>query len=324
MKQAFCATDLSLSMSYTDSLCEALPAIIPAWFHHLLLIEFVFYIAMKLKFAYLQSIDPLEANLKAGSIMTCEERQCLWEGVMNMHPTPKDVAAYFEEWFFGVKINDISDHELRDYISWKYFDSRNQEHLTDDEHQQLDGFLKDAIQRLHGETNGSSAKSKANPLRASRGVFAVDKYDPTTSPCKLRKLQVQRRLLQQLVPQAHSVPEAQLAKVMRNITKTHKDLVDKAEVSGTPKNIKADRSSGTLRGGRRSGRPMLESLLGMLRSCRSFQSVENKKEAPFLTLFTVCRRPLLSMHVANSPLPLVRNHLARYSLVRRFPEAQTS
>lgn len=185
--------------------------------------------------------------------MSPQERQLLWDRVMQAES--KDVAAYFENWFFNVKFEDLTHHEIQNFITWGYFDGRNQEHLTDDEHKQLDAFVEKAVELVekqkNNESNGVPPRKKSARMLPPLTKDATDLF---------RKLDVQRRVLAQVLPQAHDVPEAQMAQVMRSITKSHKELLQLERASLPASKTPQLRS-------RRFGRPTSDRILGVYLSC---------------------------------------------------------
>lgn len=109
------------------------------------IIEAVFFIYFKVKIRYLQSKDPLEACLSAAPMLDPEERKTLWEHIMAVESEP----SWIEGWFLDKpSIETISLYDISDFICWAMFDGRNQEHLTADELNDLEGFVEDLEYRL--------------------------------------------------------------------------------------------------------------------------------------------------------------------------------
>jgi len=104
------------------------------------IIEAVFFIYCKFKIRYLQSKDPLEACLSAAPMLDPEERKVLWEHIMAVESEP----SWLEDWFLDKpSIESITLYDIYDFICWAMFDGRNQEHLTTDELNDLEGFVED-------------------------------------------------------------------------------------------------------------------------------------------------------------------------------------
>jgi hypothetical protein len=108
-------------------------------------IEALFYIACKLKIAYLQGKDPLEASLSAAPMLDSEERKFLWDHMMENDQDP----SWISEWFLDrPPIESISRYDIFDFICWAMFDGRNQEHLTSQELQDLEALVEDLEYRI--------------------------------------------------------------------------------------------------------------------------------------------------------------------------------
>lgn len=131
--------------------------------------EALFFIACKLKIHVLQSKDPLEASLTAAPMYDPDDRKILWERMMDAER--EDPISFITGWFFDESIENISRHDVCDYICWAMFDSRNQEHLTTLELHDLESFVEDLEYlislQLYGEKKDTDSTSKekenANP-----------------------------------------------------------------------------------------------------------------------------------------------------------------
>jgi hypothetical protein len=115
-------------------------------------IEALFYISCKLKIAYLQGKDPLEASLSAAPMLDSDERKMLWDHMMEVDKDP----SWISEWFLDrPPMESISRYDIFDFICWAMFDGRNQEHLTSQELQDLEALVEDLEYRvglhLYGE-----------------------------------------------------------------------------------------------------------------------------------------------------------------------------
>jgi len=108
-------------------------------------IEALFFIACKLKIRYLNGKDPLEASLTAAPMLDPDERKALWDRMMEVDSDP----AWITGWFLDhPSIESISRYDIFDFLCWAMFDGRNQEHLTTQEFQDLEGFVEDLEYRI--------------------------------------------------------------------------------------------------------------------------------------------------------------------------------
>lgn len=103
------------------------------------IIEALFYLVSKLQIYWLQSRDPLEASLSSAPMLELDERELLWNRIMDCEKD--DPVTHLQGWFFDEPIDKISKYDVRDFISWSMFECRNQEHLTGEELAQLDRFM---------------------------------------------------------------------------------------------------------------------------------------------------------------------------------------
>lgn len=149
-----------LCMAFPDSLYAGIQRYIPhlAWVVRNMqkssllvevwcVIEGVFYILLKLQIQWLQLKDPLEASLSAAPMMNLTERALLWSRMMHDDET-KNLEEFISGWFFDAPLDAISRYDVRDFLCWSLFEGRNQEHLTGEELQQLEGFLEELEDRL--------------------------------------------------------------------------------------------------------------------------------------------------------------------------------
>lgn len=109
-------------------------------------LEAIFFIFLKLHMRYLQLRDPLEASLSSAPFMKPHQRAILWERMMDVEKN--DPAAMISGWFFDQDILKISSYDIREFITWSMFEGRNQEHLTTQELEQLESFVKDLEDRI--------------------------------------------------------------------------------------------------------------------------------------------------------------------------------
>jgi pimeloyl-ACP methyl ester carboxylesterase len=139
-------------------------------------IEALFYIGMKLRIKYLNSIDPLETSLAAAPIMTIDQRQQLWNRMMvtsQDHP-----IDFIRGWFFGSPIESISKYDIRDFIAWSMFEGRNQEHLTLSELRQLERFVRKLEEGISAEMDRQKLQKRKEreeqELNERRRTASVD------------------------------------------------------------------------------------------------------------------------------------------------------
>ncbi|CAB9502235.1 unknown protein [Seminavis robusta] len=116
-----------------------------------LLLEGAFQYAMRAKLSFLQSKNPLEESLKVANVQSLSKRQELWERTMQAVSTNSSVVGYFEDWFFGRSYEELSPDDLQRFIVWCFFDGRKFHQLVEEEEEQLDTFLVDALDRADRE-----------------------------------------------------------------------------------------------------------------------------------------------------------------------------
>jgi Predicted hydrolases or acyltransferases (alpha/beta hydrolase superfamily) len=100
------------------------------------MVEAIFYIVQRLHIQYLQYQDPLEASLLAAPILTSSAREQLFKRIME-HIFSDDPVGFIRGWFFDEKLENITRYDICDFLAWCMFESRNQEHLTNQETEQL-------------------------------------------------------------------------------------------------------------------------------------------------------------------------------------------
>eukprot|EP00531_Pseudo-nitzschia_arenysensis_P021406 CAMPEP_0116129250 /NCGR_PEP_ID=MMETSP0329-20121206/7827_1 /TAXON_ID=697910 /ORGANISM="Pseudo-nitzschia arenysensis, Strain B593" /LENGTH=854 /DNA_ID=CAMNT_0003623511 /DNA_START=204 /DNA_END=2764 /DNA_ORIENTATION=+ len=140
------------------------------------MIEAAFFIYSKVKIRYLQSKDPLEACLSAAPMLDSEERRSLWDRIMAVESDP----SWLEEWFLDrPSIETISLYDVYDFICWAMFDGRNQEHLTTDELNDLEGFVDDLEYRISLQLYGVSEEEEscdASQISNSHRMYGEMEY----------------------------------------------------------------------------------------------------------------------------------------------------
>lgn len=236
----------------------------PQWLLWLLVAEATFYLAMKVKLAYLQSVDPQIAYLKAANIMTLSQRQVLWDRVMKAEADT--MTEYFQTWFFGTSMDRVTVHELQNFISWCYFDGRNQEHLSEEEIQQLDKFISDAMTRMRKQSNSCPRRHSSSPIKLERvpsfSDSSVSEYDEPLDawlPCHKKDIvastpspELHQKLMKQALSRASTIPREELVQVMKETTRSHAEF----------QKSNMDDSESPLRS-HRFGRPTADPILGV-------------------------------------------------------------
>ncbi len=109
------------------------------------IMEGVYYVFAKLYILWLQCKDPLEASLSSAPMMELEDRQLLWQRMLE---TEEDPVSFLSGWFFDSTLEQISKYDIRDFLAWSMFEGRNQEHLTSEELAQLERFVEDLEWRI--------------------------------------------------------------------------------------------------------------------------------------------------------------------------------
>jgi pimeloyl-ACP methyl ester carboxylesterase len=109
-------------------------------------IEALFYVAMKLQIMYLQRLDPLERSLMSAPMLTHDERQRLWDRMALCEAD--DPVGFISGWFFDQPLENISKHDMRDFMAWSMFEGRRLEHLTGEETNQLEEFVDEIEWRI--------------------------------------------------------------------------------------------------------------------------------------------------------------------------------
>lgn len=110
------------------------------------ILEAIFYVGLKLHIWRLERQDPLEASLSSAPLMDPKERGILWDRMMEAER--EDPAALISGWFFDQDIQKISRYDVREFVTWSMFEGRNQEHLTSEELEQLEGFVQQLEYRI--------------------------------------------------------------------------------------------------------------------------------------------------------------------------------
>lgn len=110
------------------------------------IMEGIYYVFAKLYILWLQCKDPLEASLSSAPMMELDDRQLLWQRMLETEE--KDPVTFISGWFFDSALEHISKYDIRDFLAWSMFEGRNQEHLTSEELAQLERFVEDLEWRI--------------------------------------------------------------------------------------------------------------------------------------------------------------------------------
>ena len=117
------------------------------------LLEVVFHLLIQIKLQWLQSLDPLEASLRAARWLNLNERALLWNRMMDSDA--QDPISFVTGWFFHCSLECISRYDICDFLTWFMFETRHQEHLTNEELQQLEQFVQHLEHRIGLQLYGS-------------------------------------------------------------------------------------------------------------------------------------------------------------------------
>lgn len=126
------------------------------------ILEAVFYIFLIIKLQWLQYKCPLEASLNCAPLLELNERQVIWEKIMDCEKD--DPTSFITGWFFDEKLENISRYDVRDFVTWSMFDGRNQEHLSGEEVKQLNLFMNELERRIGLQLFGAIDDDNDNRL----------------------------------------------------------------------------------------------------------------------------------------------------------------
>lgn len=118
-------------------------------------IEGMFYVILFLHRKWLNSLDTLELSLLSAPMLETRERSELWDLMMDsMDLEDKECSKFISGWFFGESLEKLTRYDIMDYLTWSLFEGRSMEHLTQEEMQQLRGFVTDLEYRVSMELYG--------------------------------------------------------------------------------------------------------------------------------------------------------------------------
>lgn len=135
-------------------------------------IEGLFFIILKIHIYWLQGKDPLEASLSAAPMLGLEERRELWSTMMKSES--EDPVGFLTGWFFDLPLEQISKYDLLDFVAWSMYEGRNQEHLTQDELEQLTEFIDEIEWRISIHKYGVERRPRVSYASDCSGYASSD------------------------------------------------------------------------------------------------------------------------------------------------------
>lgn len=119
------------------------------------IVEGVFFVCLFLHRLWLNSLDTLELSLRCAPMLEASERAELWRLMVD---DEKECVDFIQGWFCGEKITDLTRYDVSDFMTWSMFEGRNLEHLTNEEHAQLRGFVDDLEYKISIELYGADVE----------------------------------------------------------------------------------------------------------------------------------------------------------------------
>lgn len=135
-------------------------------------IEGLFFILLNIHIYWLQGKDPLEASLSAAPMLGLEERRELWSTMMKSES--EDPVGFLTGWFFDLPLEQISKYDLLDFVAWSMYEGRNQEHLTQDELEQLTEFIDEIEWRISIHKYGVERRPRVSYASDCSGYASSD------------------------------------------------------------------------------------------------------------------------------------------------------
>jgi pimeloyl-ACP methyl ester carboxylesterase len=117
-------------------------------------IEGIFYVILFLHRKWLNSLDTLELSLLSAPMLETRERAELWSLMVDTIMDDGECSQFLSGWFFGEKLEKLTKYDVMDFLTWSLFEGRNIEHLTQEELNQLRGFVSDLEYMLSIELHG--------------------------------------------------------------------------------------------------------------------------------------------------------------------------
>ncbi len=100
----------------------------------------------------MNSLDTLELSLQSAPMLEIGERAELWELMIDSEDG--ECSKFISGWFFWEKLENLTRYDILDFLTWSLFEGCNIEHLTQEETNQLRGFVTDLEYmisiKLHG------------------------------------------------------------------------------------------------------------------------------------------------------------------------------
>jgi hypothetical protein len=155
-------------------------------------IEGIFYVILFLHRKYLNSLDTLELSLQSAPMLEIGERAELWELMMGSEDG--ECSRFITGWFFGEKLENLTRYDIMDFLTWSLFEGRNIEHLTQEETNQLRGFIADLEYKISIELYGVQ-EDTIEGGRVSENIASSDERKGAISalnPPSLQRLNLMR------------------------------------------------------------------------------------------------------------------------------------
>lgn len=124
-------------------------------------VEGIFYVILVLHRCWLNSLDTLELSLRSAPMLELRERAALWELMMD---SEEECSEFITGWFFGEKLEKLTGYDVMDFLTWSLFEGRNMEHLTQEEMNQLRGFVTDLEYEISLELYGVREEGGENKM----------------------------------------------------------------------------------------------------------------------------------------------------------------
>ncbi len=135
-------------------------------------IEGIFYVILFLHRKYLNSLDTLELSLQSAPMLEIGERAELWELMIDSEVG--ECSKFISGWFFGEKIENLTRYDILDFLTWSLFEGRNIEHLTQEETDQLRGFVTDLEYMISIELHGVEDDANEGVQESENGTASND------------------------------------------------------------------------------------------------------------------------------------------------------
>jgi hypothetical protein len=137
-------------------------------------IEGVFYVILFLHRKYLNSLDTLELSLQSAPMLEIGERAELWELMIDSEDG--ECSKFVSGWFFEEKVENLTRYDILDFLTWSLFEGRNIEHLTQEETNQLRGFVTDLEYMISIELHGVEEDANEGVQESEKGIASNDEW----------------------------------------------------------------------------------------------------------------------------------------------------